>query len=276
MINSTHNSSPYEAVQAAIVGRLMTTGERPDVYDLDYLARQFPTPAAVTGMDQSSWSTLLTGSEVEDQTAVPCPPECRYPAQHHFESEDDDGRQVRWHAIRIDTPRGVDLSLTQEEKRERGDDSTVTRGPVRIWATVDIDDLDASTARRIAGVAAERGRQAGRGRRERRLDGGRAVTTAEGVATIDPCPLWCELQPGHGYDDEIVEPDRTHRRTVGERVTIDQIEYLEMSPDGIRTSFTPARAFVLTPPGEELNAEEAEQIGRELIEAARILRAISA
>lgn len=102
------------------------------------------------------------------------------------------------------------------------------------------------------------------------------MTLAHVIPTTNPCPGWCELESGHGYDNELAEPDRTHRRSISEMVTVEQLEFLVMSADGIETRYTPPRAFVLTSSGEELDADQAEQIGRELIEAARMLRAISA
>lgn len=97
------------------------------------------------------------------------------------------------------------------------------------------------------------------------------MINATELTTCNPCPWWCELRPGHAYDDEVIEPDRTHRRRIG-RVTITQIESLEICDDGVRTLYSETLAFV---DQWDLDADEAESLGRDLIEAARVLRADS-
>lgn len=144
------NSTAYNAVRAAVIERLESIGENPEVYDLDWIALQFQSPAAVRDLDMTEWFRLVLGAAVEDETSVPCPPWCRYPQQHRFESEDNNGRQLRYHSRDFPAPRGVDISITQEESREKADDHTVRRGPIRIWLTAENDGLDAGGSRRIA------------------------------------------------------------------------------------------------------------------------------
>ena len=93
------------------------------------------------------------------------------------------------------------------------------------------------------------------------------TTNANGLPTVDrPCPHWCELPAGHGWDSgtECVDDSRGHGLTIGDvpgghcGVSIGTIED---SINGGPSTFTPVTIGVDSPPsGSELTAVQAKDL----------------
>ena len=98
-----------------------------------------------------------------------------------------------------------------------------------------------------------------------------------------PCPPWCELKAGHGWDSEdlggLVEI-RGHGLTLG---TVDgasvsiSIYNLESSTVGDDSTFSPVVIMVDSPPsGSDLNPGQARQLAALLVLAAHQVEAAAA
>lgn len=134
MINATCTAPSFNELFESVIERIKSYGEDPADYNvLQLMDDVMSRGGQVDQIDNGSWWLLLKNRTIEDETEVPCPEWCRYEHGHVFESETDDGLQVRYHALQLESPDGVDLSIVQEETRPKGDDSAFTRGTPTIW-----------------------------------------------------------------------------------------------------------------------------------------------
>jgi hypothetical protein len=107
------------------------------------------------------------------------------------------------------------------------------------------------------------------------------TTNANGLPTVDrPCPPWCELKTGHGWDcgTEGVDDSRGHGATVGD---VDFCEAsvsfgnIESSAYSGPSTFSPVVIEVDSKPsGAELNAYQARQLAALLVLAAERVEAL--
>ncbi|MDN5798295.1 MAG: hypothetical protein L0H79_21455 [Intrasporangium sp.] len=106
--------------------------------------------------------------------------------------------------------------------------------------------------------------------------------------TANPCPTWCELGAGHGYDTNDHEAEyRFHERSLGDinepirdggrlsvHVGIVASESLTLDESGTAVSVTPA-CIVLDAPDSRLTSSQAVEAARLLLAAAERLDAIT-
>ncbi len=85
---------------------------------------------AVTDVADIDFMTLMMRHAIQDRTALPCPPWCRYEAGHPFESMFDDGRQSRPTGESYPDPTLRARSTSASCKRTSGTRGT-TRRPFR-------------------------------------------------------------------------------------------------------------------------------------------------
>lgn len=104
---------------------------------------------SLSQVGEQSFLRLMTLHMMQDRTELPCPHWCRYAPGHRFEGSYENGRQWRFHSLELDAPDDVSVTLTQEEQREAGDDSTIERH--RPVVNVEADaDFQAGALRQFA------------------------------------------------------------------------------------------------------------------------------
>ncbi|MGI8879022.1 MAG: hypothetical protein ACR2KJ_00610 [Jatrophihabitans sp.] len=90
-----------------------------------------------------------------------------------------------------------------------------------------------------------------------------------------PCPGWCVLQAGHVYEGVLPDDENTRARShlaLSERLGV-QVCVEERNRGGVVELGTPF--IVVYGDGDEMNAEQAEQLGDTIRAAAQRLREIS-
>ncbi len=118
---------PHDTVQA-VIHRIEAMGEPARDYDvLGMVDSIIQSGGAAHDVDELEFLRLLARHVLEDQTEAACPDWCTREHGHPFETNLDDGRQLRPHEAKLPKPDvGADvyLSLVREDEREKGDDST--------------------------------------------------------------------------------------------------------------------------------------------------------
>jgi len=108
-----------------------------------------------------------------------------------------------------------------------------------------------------------------------------SAVALDGLPTVNrPCPPWCELPTGHGWNDHginvVGDDGRGHGYTLGTIEGCDLsvgLSTFESSLRGGPSTFSPVVIEIDGRVGEEVTAKQARDLAAALMEAARIIEA---